>query len=203
MLHKALMVLALGAALVSGREARATTNLVVNGGFDLPLPNGSFNGWTTSGDVTLDSTFANSACCDAALGTYGGNNGTVSQFISTNLGGTYSLSFALLDESDSSQDSLSVTFGAFSQIITGDQTSGNYATFMYPIIGTGSSTELTFEALSTIVDADMNLDDVTLSCTSGCGGPSPTPVPPTLSLFATALILWLGVAYIRRRQLRV
>jgi len=122
-----------------------------------------------------------------------------------------------LDEAGFSGDSFTVSFGGFTSTITGGQAAppGNlpmsengYTGESFAVSGadiTNSSTILIFEALNDPNSGiDWNLDDITLACTANCtAGLSPTPAPPALSLFATALILWLGMAYIRRREFSV
>jgi hypothetical protein len=212
MLRRALTALLIGFAILLTGRAHAAS-LVTNGGFET----GDFTGWTRSdSSIAIDAIFPNTGTYDAVFGATTTPAGTLSQTITTTPGASYSLGFALLDEAGFSGDSFNVTFGAFTTTITGDNAAppGNlgaasengYTGESFAVPGadiTSSSTSLIFEGLNDPeIGIDWNLDDVTLSCTANCGA-SPTPIPPALSLFATALILWMGMAYIRRRELRV
>jgi hypothetical protein len=215
MLRNTLIALLIGLGILSIDRANAAS-LVTNGGFET----GDFTGWAAAGDgIAIDSVFPNTGNYDAVFGADALDltPGTLSQTITTTPGGTYALSFALLDEAGLSGDSFTVSFGTFTTTITGDQAAppGNlpssengYTGESFTVPGAdivSSSTSLIFEGLNDPESGiDWNLDDVALSCTDNCTiGPSPTPVPPALSLFATALILWLGMAYVRRRQFSV
>jgi hypothetical protein len=211
MLRNAVNALLIGFAVLLPGGAHAAS-LVTNGNFDT----GDFTGWVAGNGIAIDSVFPNSGCCDAAFtATDQSSAGTLSQTIATNPGGTYALGFALVDEAGLSVDSFNVTFGGFNVAITGDManpfisTPGSlYTNFSYTVPAAdiaNLSTSLIFEGLNDpTLGINWNLDDVTLSCTDNCAmGPSPTPIPSTLSLFTTAVILWFGVAYFRRRQFSV
>jgi hypothetical protein len=204
-----IVALRLGVALTAslGLAASPAVAALLNGGFELVAPDGSFVGWTTTGNgILADTQFPNSGTTDAAfIDTVGVMPpSTLSQTVATDPSASYTLAFALLDEAGQSTDSFSVSFGGFAQLLTGDQAAppGNtpsfYTDFSFLIPGgaiTGTATTLTFSGL---VDPNnptaWNLDDVSLAEQS-----VPMPEAPSgLILITSMLLAWT----LRRRSVR-
>ena len=123
--------------------------------------------------------------------------GVLSQALTTTAGQRYVVSFALLDESPgTATDSFTVTFGGFSDTITGDTMPGVYKIFTFTTLGsqvTGASTTLSFQGVND--NADWNLDDVSVTPASNI--PEPATWALLLVAFA-ALGARLGVRSSRR-----
>jgi hypothetical protein len=166
---------------------QARANLVANGDFET----GNLNGWTVSpgtADIGIDSTFPNNGNFDAF---FGNPPGTLSQSLITVPGTDYVLSFAVFDEFSAFSDTFTVTFGGFSQTITGDQANPSYFT-VGPVDVPGSditagNTNLSFtglvDPLLLIPPRLWHLDDV--SVTPAAIG---VPEPSALVLLVSALI---------------
>jgi hypothetical protein len=171
------------AAFAVWTSMASATPLVINGGFET----GDFTGWTASpdGTVGIDSLSPNTGKYDAFFSTIPGvlpGPGMLSQPITTTPGQSYDLLFALVDQSGFALDTMSVSFGGFSQLITGDQaappgdTPAGYTSFSIPISGTLITTALTtLEFDGTTSDSsEWNLDDVEIDPVGATGVPEPS-----------------------------
>jgi hypothetical protein len=181
MLRSIRVILLVGFAIFLASRADASS-LVLNGGFET----GDFTDWTAGSGILIDTVFPNSGTYDAE---FGNPSGSLSQSIATTSGASYTLSFALLDQGLAPTDTFNVSFGSFNQDVPGFP-SGVYNTQSFIVTGTGSPIDLIFQASSST--ADWNLDDVSLVAT--------TPVPPSLLLFATGILLWFGLIAMRRQS---
>lgn len=161
----------------------AEAALVANGGFET----GDLTGWTLSSESSL------SGVDDASpyLGEYSFFSGdsvpvTLSQFVATDAGVAYTLSFWLKNDSGDSPNSFSVLIDG--ETIGGieDGGSSTYTNFLYDFIALGSTTALAFVILNET--GYWDLDDVSVE-TSGQSGSGFTvvPVPTGLPLLATGL----------------
>jgi len=175
-------------------SAAGATELAVNGGFETEP---GHPGWSFTGPgVGIDSAFPNNGLFDAFLSTpaTAPNPGVISQSLATTPGQGYELTFALLDEAGFSGNTFTVSFGAFSAVIHGNQVAppGNLQSFYtlesFAIPGTditGASTLLSFSGLDTGQgDIAFNLDDV--SVTASIPEPSTIPLLLTISLLTLA-----------------
>ena len=182
---KILTVGAVVAAMLAVTGVSAQANLVANGNFSNGLTS-----WTVVGDgISTDTTFT--APGDSADAAFGGN-GTLSQSVTTNAGGSYLLTFSVEDESALATDTFTVTLGGFSTVITGDnaplvQTAESFTISAADI--TDTSTELSFQA--TDPASDWNLDDVSLV-------PVTTSVPEPASI--TLLVGGVLLTAMRKRK---
>ncbi|MGH7018084.1 MAG: PEP-CTERM sorting domain-containing protein [Caulobacteraceae bacterium] len=190
-----LIAMAAAAALtLAASAASATTNLVVNPGFET----GDFIGWTVSGDgISIDSVFPNTGTYDAAFSAASTDPdpGVLSQSIATTVGASYDLSFALMDEAGVPTDAFTASLGAFSQTVTGDEAPAAYTVFSFVVPGsdvTSNSSTLSFTGTNDF--ADWNLDDVSVSAVTAA-----VPEPAEWALLA----LGVGMAgfALRRRKL--
>jgi hypothetical protein len=185
------------AVALSGPAARA--NLVLNPGFET----GDFTDWSVTGDgISIDTLFPNTGCCDAAFTatTTDPDAGVLSQTLSTMVGKSYTLSFAVLDEAGFSGDTFTIQFGGFSATITGDTAAppgdlpSLYTAETFAVPGAdivSGSTVLAFEGLSDPISGiNWNLDDASVTAVS-------TPEPSTWALLVVAFAC-LGI----RRQLK-
>jgi len=188
-MRKSLFVL--GTMLATMWSSLASAGLV-NGNFDT----GDFTGWSVAGDgIGIDTTFPNLPCCDAAFSALSTdpNIGVLSQSIATTPGSGVTIKFQLLDEAGSFGNTFTVTFGTFSQDITGDLAAFAYTPFSLSVPAadiTDISTLLSFQGTND--QAAWNLDDVSVS-------PAAIPEPASLGIFGVAL---LGMFSSRRRVRR-
>jgi hypothetical protein len=185
---RALTLGVLAAIVLAASNMSAKANLVVNGNF----ATGDFAGWTnpSGSGVTIDTTFA--APGDTYDAAFTGS-GTLSQAISTTTGGSYMLFFSVYDESALASDTFTVTFGNFSDTITGLEALGAYASESLTIPAAdvvSTSTELSFQAVDG--SQDWNLDDVSLVQE----GSAPIPEPASGALIVGGLAL----TAVRRRK---
>lgn len=175
--HALFGVCAIVLAMTAG-PARA--ELVTNGSF----ATGDFSGWTNpaGSGVVIDQTFPAVADINDAAFT---GSGTLSQVLATTPAASYDMSFSLLDESGFFADTFTVSFGTFSTTITGDMASSYTSeTFLIPASDiTGTSTTLSFQG--TNLDADWNLDDVSV-----------TPVATAIPEPPSGVLIVLGVLVI-------
>jgi hypothetical protein len=196
-------------AVLSGA---AHADLVANGGFEtetlsgvlpvLPIPS-----WTATGTgIAVDTAFPNTGTYDAGFssGSADPSPGTLSQAIATTPGGSYALSFALLDQAGFSGDSFTVAFGAFTAVVTGDNAAApgdlpsfyTAESFTIPAVDiTAGSTALSFTGLHAPGIASVwSLDDISLVSL----GPVPVPEPRSAAMFATLLAAGLALGGSRR-----
>jgi hypothetical protein len=169
-----LIALCLGLVAICGGRARA--DLVVNGGFETESPagcqippsmtpcNSPPSGWTISGDgVSIDATFPNTGNYDIAFATPSTdtNVGMLSQSITTDPSQSYTLTFFVADEAGPiPTDTLTVSYGGFTQTITGDEAPFSYTEETFTVQGDGTQ-NLVFEGIND--NAAWNLDDVSFT----------------------------------------
>jgi hypothetical protein len=179
-------------------------NLVANPGFEDSTP---FNGWTVNGDgILLDNAFPNSGLYDAAFAapSTDPDPGVLSQVLTTTPGQSYVVSFALLDEAGSFGDTFTVTFGGFSQTITGDQAaspgtnpSSGYTSFSFTTLSTDITAAATTLSFTGVNDpAAWNLDDVSVAV------PAPVAGVPEPSTWAMMLLGFGGLGFAGYRRSR-
>jgi len=186
--------------LVAICSGRAQANLVVNGGFETETPAGCQTtanpvpcnvpprGWTVTGDgVSIDTVFPHTGTYDIAFATPSTdpNIGMLSQAITTTVGQNYTLTFFVMDEAGFPLDTFTVSYGGFTQTITGDEAPFAYTEESFTVPGAGAA-NLVFEGINDI--AAWNLDDVSLTAVAAA-----VPEPAASALFGTALILWIGL----------
>ena len=191
------LALCLSAFIASGSQARA--NLVFNPGFETennpvtaPPPS-----WSSSGSgIVVDTGFANTGTYDVAFGAspLDPSPGTLSQLITTVPATSYNLSFAILDEIGSSNNTFTVNFGTFSATITGDQAAPGYVIENFTVLGsaiTGTSTLLSFQGLNGA--SAWNLDDVSITTAT-------IPEPAGASLLGVLALSGLVLTSRRRKS---
>ena len=173
----------------------AHANLVANPGFEtentiptVPPPSWSYN---SGNGVAIDTTFPNADTYDVAFGTSSTdpNIGILSQTIATIAGTAYNLSFFLMDEASLINNTFTVSFGGFSQTITGDTTGGLYVQEIFIVPGsaiTSTSSILAFRGINDT--SDWNLDDVSITAVS-----TAIPEPSSAPLFVAGLALVLAL----------
>ena len=185
------MLYAAGLALAVAWAVPARADLVQNGGFET----GALTGWSASSGVGIDNTNPYVGSYDAVFTTA---SGTLSQTLATTPGQGYLLSFAVDDENASVLDSFSVSFGGFSQSLTGDVTGGSYAVEQYVVPGsdiTTGSTTLSFSAsLDPSSTLAWNLDSVSVTPETAS-----IPEPSALLLLATAGVFGFLIQQMHRR----
>jgi hypothetical protein len=196
MFRTLLIALCLGLVAICGGRARA--DLVVNGGFETETPAGCQTaanpsacnvpppGWTITGDgVSIDTAFPHTGTYDIAFATASTdpNIGMLSQALTTTVEQNYTLTFFVMDEAGFPLDTFTVSYGGFTDTITGDEAPFAYTQETFTVPGAGTA-NLTFEGINDI--AAWNLDDVSLVLQSAA-----VPEPAAGILFGTALILWL------------
>jgi hypothetical protein len=199
-----LIALCLGLVGICGGRARA--DLVVNGGFETETPAGCQTptnpspcnvpppGWTITGDgVSIDTVFPHTGTYDIAFATPSTDPdvGMLSQAITTTVGQNYTLTFFVVDESGFSLDTFTVSYGTFTDTITGDEAPFAYTEESFTVPGAGAA-NLVFEGINDI--AAWNLDDVSVMQAV------PAPEPAGGTVLGTGVILWLE--FVRRRRLR-
>lgn len=185
------VLIALAAAVIVASPAAATVNLVVNGGFET----GDFTGWTRSNTqnataINSNSPFEGSFDARLRTTTSGGNAGyrTLSQFITTNVGYSYQLSYALRNQGNPNPvDDFEVTAGN-SFFDHGDTPRFGYTVFTQDFVATSASTLIEFRYLHP-TDGNFQLDAVSVVA---------VPEPGTWAMLVTGFAL-VG-ATMRRRK---
>lgn len=165
-------------------------NLVANCGFET----GNFTGWTTvaasSGSlfgVTSDAAFVNSGSFGAFFGAVGTTDDSISQVISDNAGGTYTLSFWLNNLATAPGQANFSVFWDGTDIFNASSSAFPYTQFSFTVTGTGSDT-LQFSSLQ--VPSYYSLDDVAVVG---------TPEPTSLSLLSAGLLAFGALLLFSRR----
>jgi hypothetical protein len=194
------LLIALCLGLVATCCGRARANLVVNGGFETEAPSNCQTpanpstcnlpppGWAVAGDgVSIDTAFPHTGIYDIAFArpSTDPNVGMLSQAITTTLGQNYTLTFFAVDESGFPFNMFTVSYGGFTDTITGDEASFVYTEESFTVPGAGAQ-NLVFEGINDI--AAWNLDDVSLNLQS-----TGVLEPAGSALLGTALMLWLGL----------
>jgi hypothetical protein len=168
-----LIALCLGLVAICGGRAQA--DLVVNGGFETETPAGCQTaanpspcdvpppGWTiTSDGVSIDTVFPNSGTYDIAFSTPSTdpNIGMLSQAITTTVGQNYTLTFFVVNEAGFPLNTFTVSYGTFTDTISGDEAPFAYTEESFTVSGAGAA-NLVFEGIND--PAAWNLDDVSLN----------------------------------------
>ena len=197
---------------------------IVNGGFETPPPptslytpyatGSSFTGWSVVGPSSANVAIVDQGYTSGgfAFPSHSGSawldltglsntNSGVEQTFATTLGTTYNLTFwvgnfdapyALIGSSSTSNVFVD---GVLSYVATNTGSTGNtqyWQQFATSFVAAGSSTTLTFINGDPIDDNSNGLDDVSVSVVSV------TPEPASMTLLATGLLGFYGVA--RRKQ---
>lgn len=144
-MRKALIALGLG--LAAAAAPASAVNLITNGGFET----GDFTGWTLSVNqnaTAINNANAQSGLYDARLRTTttGGAAGarTISQFITTNVGYRYELSYWLRNQGNPNPvDSFEAVSGTTTTTF-GDRGTFAYTQFLQQFIATSTSTQILF-----------------------------------------------------------
>ncbi len=134
-----------------------TSGLIVNGGFET----GNFNGWTQSGNLGFTGVstgfYARTGIYGAFLGPVG-SDGLLSQTFSTIEGKPYIVSFSLRNQSG--PNNFSVTWAGESFFSQVNIAAGDWQSYSFTEIGTGSSTVLQFRFRND--PSYLALDDVSV-----------------------------------------
>ncbi|MBS0639740.1 MAG: hypothetical protein JSS43_07705 [Proteobacteria bacterium] len=190
-------LLSMGAWLLLG--APASANLLTNGDFET----GTLLPWTAGGGTVIDTGLVHDGSFAASLGSVVSEPATLEQVVTTTPGSSYTLTFQVLDQAVSVFNSLTVSFGTFSAVITGDTAfdpggAGGFALESFTIDGAsivGTSTVLRFSAVNELTA--FSLDDVVLS--TGSTQPPPTVPEPATLLLLPMLAALAAVRLVRPR----
>jgi Ca2+-binding RTX toxin-like protein len=151
--------------------------LVVNGGFET----GDFSGWSQSGNVgltafgpqlaiTQDAHTGNDA---AGFGSVG-DDGTISQNLTTVAGQDYTFDFWLANMGGGPND-FTAKIGGVTELNLVDDAAQAYTHYSYTYTATGTSTPIEFDFMQQ--PSQWHLDDVSVA-PAGSSPPPPPPPPP-------------------------
>ena len=175
-------------------------NLVLNGSFE----NGSFSGWSVSGDSSLIGVCDVSSCPGGFAPEAGnfaayfgsvGDTATISQEIPTTPGQLYALKFYLADPEGGTPNYFSVTFGTTTLTLNDFGAAFGWQEFDFYSPANSNQTLLSFTFRHD--PAYWFLDDVAVNGGGCCGT---TPEPATLTLLASGVIAIAGRNYRRLRR---
>jgi parallel beta-helix repeat protein len=163
-------------------------NLVANGNF----ATGDFTGWTLGGNyqstasgaaqvlVAADGTAG--SIYSAALGSMGAN-GTLSQTVATTPGQTYTLTFALQNETSGTND-FAVEWNGQTLLSLTNAAQSGYTVYTYTVTATGSTSTLQFSATNAASQWDLDNISLTAGSTSGSGTSGGVQAAPTIASFS-------------------
>jgi hypothetical protein len=185
----------------------AGSNLIQNCAFGT----GSFSSWSgtvlsdpfsfvDSGDpLAIGPTPYNGLPFEAALGTVG-TTATLYQTFATTAGDSYTIEFALLNDTDPDpteyNNSFLAAFGASTLLSLGNASADGYTLYSYSETATGASTTLQFTEENDL--GSWELDSVSVQ--GPAAAPPTTPEPSTFYLPGSGLVAMAGAA--RRRFAR-
>jgi choice-of-anchor C domain-containing protein len=210
------VVAALALTTAATAASASAQNLVANGSFETPAITGAYatyaagnalTGWTiASGSVDLIRNYWNASSGLQSLDMNGSSTATLSQFLTTNVGSTYDLTFMIAGNPDGAWDKQLNVFWNGVQLgrgpVTFAQAGNNHASMGWTQISfaglaaTSTSTELRFEGLDSSGGNGAGpymgaaLDDVSVV--------TATPEPSTYLLMGTGMLALASVA--RRRR---
>jgi hypothetical protein len=155
-----------------------------------------FSGIDTGDPLALGSTPYNGLTYEAYLGSILSTD-TLSQTFATTPGDSYTIEFALLNDTTPSSpygNSFAADFGAITLLSLSDASADAYNLYSYSEIATGTSTTLSFTEEND--EGSWELDSVSVQGPP----PPPTPEPGTFLLLGSGLLAMAGAA--RRRFAR-
>lgn len=189
------------AALVAGQAHAATTELVVNGGFeDTTVASGAWKvfpevpGWMASGAGLEIRNHVEGVAVEGNnfVELDGYNNMSISQSLSTNAGQHYSLSFAIQDRANValSSQGIEVFWNGTSQGVFSNASS--WTTKTLDLVGVAGSSTLRFAAVGSDDALGTSLDNISVTAA--------VPEPETYGMLLAGLALVGAVARRKARQ---